>query len=74
MPHKQKPTQGRYGREWRDGKAPDQFCAPSNLLPNTASPCQTTRCTGLKPCSTLRWRSSIQRYRYPSKGCETVIP
>lgn len=25
MPHKQKPTQGRYGREWHDGKAPDGF-------------------------------------------------
>lgn len=25
MQHKQKPTQGRYGREWHDGKAPDGF-------------------------------------------------
>lgn len=25
MPHKQKPTQGRYRREWHDGKAPDGF-------------------------------------------------
>ncbi len=25
MPHKQRPTQGRYGREWHDGKAPDGF-------------------------------------------------
>ncbi len=25
MPHKQKPTQGRYGREWHDGKTPDGF-------------------------------------------------
>lgn len=25
MPHKQKPTQGRYGREWHDGKAHDGF-------------------------------------------------